>query len=76
MMTGWQKKLDTRGLRHRHSTTDCFTVNFSNLAFPLVYEFSNVLSEKRKRDTSAKEMGVGGELHKPLRKPPCHSQGF
>ena len=52
--------MDTRGLRHRHSTTDCFTVNFRNLAFPLVYEFSNVLSGKRKRDTSPKEAGGGG----------------
>ena len=59
MMTSWQKKLDTKGLRHLLSTTDCFTVNFRNLAFPLVYEFSNVLSEKRKRDTSSKEAGGG-----------------
>ena len=69
--------MDTRGLRHRHSTTDCFTVNFRNLAFPLVYEFSNVLSGKRKRDTSPKEAGRGGGgLLKHLSKPPCHIQGF
>lgn len=52
-------------------------MNFRNLAFPLVYEFSNVLSEKRKRDASLKEAGGGGGgLHKHLSKPPCHSQGF
>ena len=68
--------MDTRGLRHRHSTTDCFTVNFRNLAFPLVYEFSNVLTGKRKRDTSPKEAGGGGGLLKHLSKPPCHIQGF
>ena len=37
-----------------------FTMNFRNLAFTLVYQFSNVLSEKRKRDTSPKEAGGGG----------------
>ena len=52
------KKLSTRGLRHRHS--HYFTMNFRNLAFTLVYQFSNVLSEKRKRDTSPKEAGGGG----------------
>ena len=52
-------------------------MNFRNLAFPLVYEFSNVLSEKRKRDASLKEAGGGGGgLHKHLSKPPCHIQGF
>ena len=35
-------------------------MNFRNLAFPLVYEFSNVLSERRKRDASLKEAGGGG----------------
>ena len=35
-------------------------MNFRNLAFTLVYQFSNVLSEKRKRDTSPKEAGGGG----------------
>ena len=44
------KKLDTRGLRHRHSTK----VNFRILACTLVYQFANVLSEKRKGDTSPK----------------------
>ena len=44
------KKLDARGLRHRHSTT----VNFESLACALIYQFSDVLSEKRKRDTSPK----------------------
>ena len=47
----FEKKMDTRGLRHRHSTK----VNFRMLACTLVYQFSNVLSEKRKRDTSLKE---------------------
>ena len=45
------KKLDTRGLRHRHSAT----VNFRILACTLVYQIANILSEKRKRDTSLKE---------------------
>ena len=44
------KNLDTRKLTYRHSTT----VNFWIFARTLVYQFSNVLSEKRKRYTSPK----------------------
>ena len=53
-MIVFAKKLSTRGLRHRHSI-----LFYNELAFTLVHQFSNVLSEKRKRDTSPKEGGGG-----------------
>ena len=52
-------------------------MNFRNLAFPLVYEFSNVLSGKRKRDTSPKEAGGGGGgCSSTLVSPPVTFKGF
>ena len=58
------KNLDTRMLKYHHWTM----LNFWILACTLVQQFSNVLSEKRKRDTYS-QRGVTSTLESPLTSP-------